>query len=333
MSIRHYSNTAPQLSLASNCSSTDTTIVVTTGFTGFPTVPFFATIDADTASQEVVLVTATSGTGATITRAQDGTVAIGHNAGATVQHTVVAQDFTEANAHVNATTGIHGLPAGDGPVGLTATQTLTNKTLTNPAINGGACDPATLTVSGATSLAGVTASGNVSVGGVLSGAGSLALPHLFTTANCTSSDGTLYVNGTASGSQFYGTASRLDPVASAGTDTVGMLVTGTPNTLVIPTGKGGQYRLSVNLPWTPNSAGADGAFLYVTVTLDGTPIASIADNAFGPSSAIIPPRIRTMNDGQKIELHALAQLCSSALLYEVVSTQSTRAILLLEKIS
>lgn len=327
MSIRHYSNTAPQLTLASSCSPTDTTIATTTSFTGFPAVPFFATLDPDTGSQEVVLVTATVGSSATITRGQDNTVAVGHPAGAVLQHAVVAQDFTEANAHVNATTGVHGLPSGDSPVGVTATQTLTNKTLTNPTINGGATNPASLTVSGASALAALSVSGDLTATG--SGALKMARPYLV--AQCGTTNQTIYHNETASGSQFYDSNSLLSPVVAA--DTIGIFVAGTPNTLVMPTGMGGPYRISVNFPWAPNGPGADGANLYVTVTVAGSPVATCQCNAMGPSSAVIAPRIRTIADGQSVELHALVQLTTSAVLFEAVPTQNSRAILLLEKLS
>jgi hypothetical protein len=60
----------------------------------------------------VVLITAVSSSTVTATRGYDGTTPKSHAAGATFTHTTVAKDFDEANAHVNAATGVHGLAGG-----------------------------------------------------------------------------------------------------------------------------------------------------------------------------------------------------------------------------
>jgi hypothetical protein len=59
-------------------------------------------IDQDTINEEVVSVTNRSGTTLTVSRAQDGTVAVAHSAGAAVNHGVSARDFDEPNAFLNA---------------------------------------------------------------------------------------------------------------------------------------------------------------------------------------------------------------------------------------
>ena len=126
MTLRNYSSTAVQttLSVGINSSTTSVTVVATTGF---PTAPFILALDADGASQEIVLVTAVAGTTLTATRGYDGTTAVSHDAGAIVRHSHAAIEFAEANTHVNATAAVHGL-AGT-VVGTTDTQTLTNKTI------------------------------------------------------------------------------------------------------------------------------------------------------------------------------------------------------------
>jgi hypothetical protein len=69
---------------------------------GYPAqFPYTAIIDPDTASEEVVEVTAAAGTTLTVTRGVDGTSAVSHNAGAVFRHGVSARDFDEANAFVN----------------------------------------------------------------------------------------------------------------------------------------------------------------------------------------------------------------------------------------
>jgi hypothetical protein len=96
---------------------------------------FTVVIDPDTALEEIVDVTNwASGNTLSITRGVDGSTAVAHSAGAAVRHMAIGRDYREANAHVEATSAVHGL-AGT-VVGTTDTQTLTNKTLTSPTITG-----------------------------------------------------------------------------------------------------------------------------------------------------------------------------------------------------
>jgi hypothetical protein len=125
MSLRNFSSTAAQTTLAGGVTSTATTLVVS-ATTGFPAAPYILAIEPGAANQELVLVTAVAGTSLTVTRGYDSTTGVDHSAGAVVQHSHGAIDFREANAHVNATANVHGVVT---PVGTTETQTLTNKTL------------------------------------------------------------------------------------------------------------------------------------------------------------------------------------------------------------
>lgn len=143
MTRRRYSNVATDATLTNSVSAADTSILLTSA-SGYPAVPFHAVIGRGASDEEIVLVTALSGSTATATRGADGTSAKSHAAGASFQHAAVALDFDEANAHVNATTGVHGVVGA--LVDLTSAQTLTNKTLTSPVINGGSGTLSTVTV-------------------------------------------------------------------------------------------------------------------------------------------------------------------------------------------
>lgn len=126
MPIRQYAN-APATSLAANCSNVATSITVA-AVTGLPiTFPFTLIIDRGEATEEAVSVTAAAGTVLTVSRGIDGTTAFAHTSGAEVVHGITAQDVREPNAHINATSGVHGT-TGD-LVGTEGAQTLTDKTL------------------------------------------------------------------------------------------------------------------------------------------------------------------------------------------------------------
>ncbi len=101
MARRFYSSIAVRTTLSSgiNDSVTSITVAAVTGFPG--SYPYTLILDEDTASQEVVEVTAGTGTTLTITRGVDGSVAVAHSAGAAVNHGVSARDFNEPNAFLN----------------------------------------------------------------------------------------------------------------------------------------------------------------------------------------------------------------------------------------
>ena len=103
MARRHYSSIAQRTTLSGSILSGATTIAVV-AVTGFPaTKPYTLILDQDTVNEEVVTVTASSGTTLTVTRGVDGTTGVAHSAGATVNHGVSARDFDEPNAFINGT--------------------------------------------------------------------------------------------------------------------------------------------------------------------------------------------------------------------------------------
>jgi hypothetical protein len=91
-------------------------------------------IDPDTALEEIVDVSAVSTNTLTIVRGRDGSSGVAHSAGAAVRHMAIGRDYREANLHIEAASGVHGLSGS--VVGTTDTQTLSGKTLTSPTITG-----------------------------------------------------------------------------------------------------------------------------------------------------------------------------------------------------
>lgn len=128
MSVRYYAN-APATTLSSSVTALATNIDVAS-ITGFPiSYPFILILDRGTSSEEVVLVTAGTGTSLTVTRGYDGTTAFGHSSAASVEHGISAIEMREANEHINATSAVHGVTGN--VVGDEDAQTLTNKDLSD----------------------------------------------------------------------------------------------------------------------------------------------------------------------------------------------------------
>ena len=158
MTVRKYTSRSQQTTLSSAVTSGATVIPVTNastllaGTTISAGQTFVVVIDPDTALEEIVEITSASSNNLTVTRAVDmsGASAQDHSSGAVVRHMIIGRDLRESNLHIEATgayndgTGthaMHGLGAADGVVvGTTATQTLTNKTLTAPVLTGAGVD-------------------------------------------------------------------------------------------------------------------------------------------------------------------------------------------------
>lgn len=124
---RKYSSISVETTLASSLGATGTSMVVATGtassLLGGVTLAagnvdiFTVALDPDTTNEEIVYITANSGDTFSITRAQAGTTAVSHSAGATVQHVLSSADLnTFESTSQNAVT-------------LNGTQTITNKTI------------------------------------------------------------------------------------------------------------------------------------------------------------------------------------------------------------
>jgi hypothetical protein len=129
---RYYSSNAVETTLTAGISNSATSISVASA-TGYPaSVPFTIHVDLGTSNEEIMTVTNVSSLNFTVTRGVDSSSALSHALGATVVHGVSAQDFQEPQDHLGASTNVHGITGA--VAGVTAIQTLTNKTLTAPTI-------------------------------------------------------------------------------------------------------------------------------------------------------------------------------------------------------
>lgn len=282
MSRRSYAGGAAPTSLASpiTTSSSTATLNSSVGYPDGSTGPFALVLDKGTSAEEKVLVSARSGVTITFAvRGYDGTTAQNHSAAAGVEHCITSVDVDEANAHINATTGVHGLNVGDQVVGRSTPATLLNKVL-----SGGVHAVDALTIGGSAAVTtdgGQTLTGKTLVApvvtGVMSaqviGANSMSVggaPVVTTNAGQTLTNKTLVgcsldtptiVNGSFGGVAALSGGSLIDglPIASrTGTETL------TNKTLTTP---------------TINNATLTGA-----VTLGGVPVAV---KRFSPVQAVI----------------------------------------------
>jgi hypothetical protein len=136
MGRRAYRGAAKPLVLTSPMTDIDTTFITGTpvGWMDGSDGVWSVTVDRRQPNEEKVLVESrTAGTFLVAQRGYDGTTAQAHSVDATVEVTLTAIDIDEANAHINASTGVHGLPDGDRVIGATETVTLTNKSLSGAA--------------------------------------------------------------------------------------------------------------------------------------------------------------------------------------------------------
>jgi hypothetical protein len=125
--MRNYSSTAVQTELVGSITAIATSATVAAD-SGFPATPFTLVIDPDTVNEEIITVTARSGTTlSTIVRGQDGTTAVSHGDEAVVKHMITARDLQEAQNHIDADQNVHGVTGY--LAGANNSMTFTNKTI------------------------------------------------------------------------------------------------------------------------------------------------------------------------------------------------------------
>jgi hypothetical protein len=199
---RHYIDNAPTTSLSGSINASTTTVVVA-ALSGFPTsFPYPVTMGMGTASAEQITVVSAIGTTLTVLRNANGLGAFSHPAGETFNHTANAVEYDEANAHVNAVTGVHGITGA--VVGTTDTQTLSNKTIVNALFNAtGGVPGATFLAAAHTDNAFVVQDGTAgnAVVAKIDGAGKLTAVTVAVTGNETVA-GTSTITGTATAGAF-----------------------------------------------------------------------------------------------------------------------------------
>ena len=123
MTIRKYSSTSIDTTLAGGgISASATTMTVTAGtgntlmggITLNPGDQFTVTIDTDTINEEVVFITARTVDTFTITRGGAGTSAVAHAAGARITHALTSDDLNWFNNMIQSANTIGNTPTVDG---------------------------------------------------------------------------------------------------------------------------------------------------------------------------------------------------------------------------
>ena len=231
MTTRKYSSRSQQTTLsgALTNSATTATVVSGTSLLGGVTISageiFTVVIDPDTALEEIVDVSAVSTNTLTIVRGRDGSSGVAHSAGAQVRHMAIGRDYREANLHIEAASGVHGL-AGS-VVGTTDTQTLTNKTI----------DTASNTITGAVTLTGTQTLTNKTLTSPTLTTPALGTPSAAVLTNATGLPVSTGISGLGTGvATFLATPSSAN-LAAALTDETGSgaVVLGTSPTISSPT--------------------------------------------------------------------------------------------------
>ncbi len=135
MPIRNYSNITNVGTLSGAVGTGETTLPINGGWSNLPSFPFYVIVDRGVATEECMLATGGNATALQVTRGYDGSPASSHGSNATVEVAVLAEFFTKADTHVEASTNVHGLSGGAAVVGTTTTQTVSGKTINSSVLS------------------------------------------------------------------------------------------------------------------------------------------------------------------------------------------------------
>jgi hypothetical protein len=121
---KKYSSISVETTLAAGISNSATSMTVASGtgsaLMGGVTLAagnvdtFTVALDVDTQNEEIIYITNVSGDALTIVRAQAGTSAISHTAGASVKHVLSSADLIYFNNAIQSTVAAPGTPTIDG---------------------------------------------------------------------------------------------------------------------------------------------------------------------------------------------------------------------------
>jgi hypothetical protein len=138
MAARQYRSTVEAKTLSAAINSSVTSMTLNSVTTLPSAYQYTLVIDPDTATEEIVTVTANAGGNTlTIVRGQDGTSAQAHATAAVVKHMITARDLQEPQDHIAAVSGVHGITGTIAPLAsptFTGTVTLPSGTVTSTMI-------------------------------------------------------------------------------------------------------------------------------------------------------------------------------------------------------
>lgn len=272
MAAHNYSDTAVTTTLFANITAAATSMQVNS-ISGYPTAPYYLTLDRLTTAMEVVEVTgAATGTGPytlPITRGVSNTTAVIHNAPATVEHVAPATFYTAAEASFAVMSPIGSIvmwATATPPTGWLICDGTTFSATTYPALN---------TLLGGNTLPNLQQRFPVGAGDNtgLTGTGASVLGVGGTTDNLSHSHtGVDHLHTIAHTHSFF----SIDGGASAGTSTVKFAQGGGSTTTVTPGG-------ATNQPSTGSSGGADRS---LTTGTTGTVADATGMNVYQPYVAL-----------------------------------------------